>query len=37
MNARQKAKKYKRLCGNPYGYSDETLIRATIKVVDMHN
>jgi len=23
------------ICGNPYGYSDETLIRATMKVVDM--
>lgn len=23
------------ICGNPYGYSDKTLIRATMKVVDM--
>lgn len=23
------------ICGNPYGYSDNTLIRATMKVVDM--
>lgn len=70
MNARQKAKKYKKECERlksimsttkvqpyivnqhsivtlraeqlvdlaeiQYGYSDETLIRATMKVVDMH-
>lgn len=23
------------ICGNPYGYSDNTLVRATMKVVDM--
>lgn len=23
------------ICGNPYGYSDKTIIRATMKVVDM--
>lgn len=23
------------ICGNPYGYFDKTLIRATMKVVDM--
>lgn len=25
------------VCGNPYSYSDKSLIRATIKVVNMHN